>query len=250
MPAEPRRLDFIPPPADAVALPTPELAMRLLAYLVALEDAFGGPDNQLSALPLHPDSVVHAGTWPDHIDRHDEPFLRAISEAWAWLTANGLLARQPGAGNSHVFVTRTGRAAATRPDGLAWLQAQQRLGVELHPRIAGTARNQCLLGDPEMAVLAAMKSVEIRVRELGSFPDSLIGIKLMQEAFRDDGPLCDPSMDSGSESPAWNCSRARSACSRTPPATGRSTTPTRPPLRKWCCWPTCCTACSTTSRLP
>jgi uncharacterized protein (TIGR02391 family) len=196
---EPRRTDFIPPPEEAVALPTPDLAMRLLAYLVAVEDAYGGPGTQLAALPLHPDTVVHAEAWPEHAAGHDEPFLRAVSEAWAWLVANGLLARQPGAGNPHVFVARTSREAAAKPDGLARPQAQQRLGVELHPRIAARARSLFVSGDMELAVLAAMKEVEIRVRELGGFPDSLIGTKLMEEAFREGGPLCDSSMDGGEQ---------------------------------------------------
>lgn len=45
-----------------------------------------------------------------------------------------------------MFVTRTGRAMAAQPDGLARLHAEPRLGVELHRRLAGTVRNQFLLG--------------------------------------------------------------------------------------------------------
>src|SRR6266545_1771791 len=194
---EPRRTDHIPPVDDAVALPTPELAMRLLAYLVALEDHYGGYGVPFSALQLHPDAVASAGTWPEHTNgQHHELFLRAISEAWAWLVANGLLARRPGGGGTQeMFVTRAGREAAAQPDGLARLQAEQRLGVELHPRLAGKVRNQFLLGDPELAVFAAMKEVEVRVRELGHFPDSLIGVDLMKQAFnRDTGPLRDPEL--------------------------------------------------------
>jgi uncharacterized protein (TIGR02391 family) len=197
---EPPRTDYIRPVDDAVALPTPELAVRLLAYLVALEDANGGYGVPFNALQLHPDAIAHAGTWPEHTNgQHHELFLCAISEAWAWLVANGLLARRPGGGGTQeMFVTRTGRQVAAQPDGLARLQAEQRLGVELHPRLAGKVRNQFLLGDPELAGFAAMKEVEVRVRELGRFPDSLIGADLMKQAFnRDTGPLRDPELVPG-----------------------------------------------------
>jgi len=193
---EPQRTDHIPPVDEAVALPTPELAMRLLAYLVALEDHYGGYGVPFSALQLHPGSVASAETWPEHTNgEHHEVFLRAISEAWAWLIANGLLARRPGGGTEEMFVTRTGRAVAVQPDGLARLQAEQRLGVELHPQLALKVHNQFLLGDPELAVFAAMKEVEVRVRDLAGYDDALIGVDLMKQAFnRNTGPLRDPNL--------------------------------------------------------
>ena len=55
---EPRRTDYIPPVDDAVALPTPELAMRLLAYLVAFEDHDGGYGAAFNSTHLHPDEPV------------------------------------------------------------------------------------------------------------------------------------------------------------------------------------------------
>jgi hypothetical protein len=84
---EPQPTNFIPEADQAVALPTPELAMRLLRYLVALEDQSGGYGNNLNASRLDPDAVAHAQIWPDHTgEQHDPLFLRAISEAWWWLS--------------------------------------------------------------------------------------------------------------------------------------------------------------------
>src|SRR5438874_1359891 len=44
-----------------------------------------------------------------------------------------------------------------------------------------------------------MREVEIRVRELAQADPALIGVKLMQEAFRKEGPLADASLDPGEQ---------------------------------------------------
>jgi hypothetical protein len=53
--------------------------------------------------------------------------------------------------------------------GLALLRAEQRIDVDLHPLIARRIRRQFLLGEYELAALAAMREVEIRVRELSTW---------------------------------------------------------------------------------
>jgi len=189
--------DFVPPPEQAIALPAAELAVRLLAWFVTLQG--NDPNSQPSI--LHSNNITVQSSWPYHaVGRRAGEFLRAIAEAWAWLEANALIAGTPGSSGGWSFVTRAGRALAGRPDGLARLQAEQRLGLELHPRIAGKVQSQFLLGESETAVFVAMKEVEIRVRELGRFPDSLIGVKLMQEAFKPGGgPLVDPQLEGGEQ---------------------------------------------------
>jgi len=98
------------------------------------------PAVRLRWLLIDPASSIARRAWsshvgrdagPEHTDgRHHELFLRAISEAWAWLVANGLLARRPGGGGiQEVFVTHTDREVAAQPDGLARLQAEQRLSA-------------------------------------------------------------------------------------------------------------------------
>lgn len=80
------------------------------------------------------------------------------------------------------------------------MAAEARLAQGLHARIEARIRQQFLLGEFEFAAFAAMKEVEIRVRELGGYPDSEVGVRLMQAAFSDDGPLTDPNLDSGEQS--------------------------------------------------
>ena len=117
--------------------------------------------------------------------------LRAFEEAWAWLRAKALVAHNPS--QSHeaaIFITRRGRQALQ--DGLALTRAEERLDVDPHPRIAQTVRSQFLLGEYELAALAAFREVEIRVRALGSFGDEIYGVDLMRKAFGPNGPLSDP----------------------------------------------------------
>jgi uncharacterized protein (TIGR02391 family) len=91
-------------------------------------------------------------------------------------------------------VTRLGREVAQTTD-LSRLRAAARLNLDLHPSLREKVRPQFLMGEYEMAALAAMKAVEVRVREMAGASDSLIGTKLMNNAFGDGGPLCDASLD-------------------------------------------------------
>lgn len=113
---------------------------------------------------------------------------RVLSEALQWLESKGLVAP---AGQSPerdwIVVTRRGIDALTT--GLDGLLAAERLDVDLHPRLE-TVRRQFLIGEYEMAVLKALREVEIRVRELSGL-DGLVGRSLVQKAFGKAGVLRD-----------------------------------------------------------
>ena len=96
------------------------------------------------------------------------------------------------------FLRRLGRE--TLEYEVARLAAAERLGVALHARIAQRVQQQFLLGEFELAVFAAMKEVEVRVRELAGASQSLLGVKLMQHAFSaETGVLTDPDADPGEQ---------------------------------------------------
>jgi uncharacterized protein (TIGR02391 family) len=61
-----------------------------------------------------------------------------------------------------------------------------------HPLIESEARPQFLIRKPDQAVFAAMKAVEIRVRQLAGLGEDLYGAGLMNQAFKQGGPLADP----------------------------------------------------------
>lgn len=169
-------------PTEIVALPRDEVAMRLLRHFAAGEGRMNR--HNLANPPSWGDMATVAARNPDMLVR--------VQEAWDWLVVHGLITRDPRQGGDWGVVTDAGRQAARDPNGKARTLAIQRLGVDLHPRLAARVRPQFLLGDYELAAFAAMKEIEVRVRELSGSPNSLLGTKLMQECFKPGGALHDP----------------------------------------------------------
>ena len=126
-----------------------------------------------------------------------QAFLRAIAEAWAWLESEALVANGPSATGYPYFVTRRGEDLAKESDPLRRLSDEARLAAGLHPLIEVRIRRQFLLGEYELAAFAALRQVEIRVRELAGEPESSIGVSLMKESFKEKGRLADPRLDKG-----------------------------------------------------
>ncbi len=127
---------------------------------------------------------------------------RAIGEAYDWLMFNGYLSNNPGPDNSDFAnVTRLGLKLLEETDPLIMDRALRRIGLDLHPLIAHRVRREFLSGEYESAVLMAFREVEIRVRNLGAFDNSKIGVKLMQEAFSPNvpGPLLDSTLERGEQ---------------------------------------------------
>jgi uncharacterized protein (TIGR02391 family) len=122
--------------------------------------------------------------------------LRCWSEALNWLVSNNLVAR--GTPNDSrpdaIFITRLGNKVLE--EGLETIRAAERLDVALHARFE-RVKSQFLLGEYELAAFAAMREVEIRVRELSGADSSLLGVKLMRKSFGDGGKLADSELDPG-----------------------------------------------------
>jgi uncharacterized protein (TIGR02391 family) len=164
-------------PADElVDLPVDELALRLVADLVT-SSAWNEHSYLSEAAQLTP-----YGKSPGA--------LQAISEAFGWARAHGLIAQKPADINPATFViARAGHAAIE--DSLVATRAAVRLSTGLHPQIEHRARRQFLLGEYEQSVFVAMKAVEVRVRELAGFGNETYGVDMMNKAFGPTGPLSD-----------------------------------------------------------
>jgi uncharacterized protein (TIGR02391 family) len=121
-------------------------------------------------------------------------------------------ARPRGMESNPKFNGRTPDHSAGRANPQRWWGSTyraERLGVALHQRIAQQVEEQFLLGQYDLAVFAALREVEIRVRELANAPESLLGVKLMQQAFsvNGPGPLLDTAADPGEQEAAMNLFR-------------------------------------------
>jgi uncharacterized protein (TIGR02391 family) len=132
-------------------------------------------------------------------DAYSVEARQALAESWDWLYLNALIAvDRTSMSHTAFFVTRLGRAVAQAGD-TERLRASARVDLDLHPSLQGRVRPQFLMGEYELAAFAAMKAVEVRVRELCGYSDSEIGVGLMRHAFGEGGPLCEDSLDSGEQ---------------------------------------------------
>ena len=131
--------------------------------------------------------------------RISKPTLKCWSEALNWLVAKGLVARDSpdnSQGNGSIFITRLGYKVLET--GIETIRASERLDMALNERLK-PVRSQFLIGEYELAAFAAMREVEIRVRELSGASSSLLGVKLMRDSFKIDAKLADPQLDPGEQ---------------------------------------------------
>lgn len=181
-----------PPSTDEILeLPTDELAIRLLARLAR------GSQRHIHRGNLTPSNqALGVG-----INDQTPSVWAAIGEAYDWLMYHGLLAHYTGRENSDfAYVTKRGKQLLEEPHPLRVVKAAKRMDLDLHPLIARRVRSQFILSEYESAVLLAFREVEIRVRDLGGFDNSQVGVPLMQKAFSlSGGPLLDETLEGGEQ---------------------------------------------------
>ena len=183
------------PDVDALlALSPEELGLQILK--VARDT------NRDRSFAMHPtadrltNGVDQSGGYP--FSRFTEA-ERAIAEALAWLVAEGLFVRDPGQSATFVFVSRRGQTY-TDPTALAaHLSASRLLKATLLPTIRDRVWLAFSRGEYDVAVLHAMKQVEISVRAAAGAAEDDVGVPLCRTAFaiankgKAAGPLTDTS---------------------------------------------------------
>jgi uncharacterized protein (TIGR02391 family) len=124
----------------------------------------------------------------------------AISEAWAWLIAQGLLVSAPQnfGGNDWRVLSRRACRFEDEAEILRYAVARLLPKEALDRRISNKAWSAFMRGEFDVAVLQAMKAVEVSVRDASGLPAELVGVKLMRKAFDPkDGPLTDKAAEDG-----------------------------------------------------
>ena len=144
-------------------------------------------------------SSIHPGQQTAYPRNKQTAVSLALSEAWAWLGAQGLIV--PAGGNGqHGWWTLSRRARKFESDAEFANYAVARLlpRETLHPKIAEKVWMAFMRGEFDVAAFQAMKAVEVAVRDATGLPDGLIGTRLMQAAFApEDGHLTDMGAEAG-----------------------------------------------------
>ena len=194
-------------PPEALAL---ELLQRLPERQAVRRDRFLFEVLNESR-PRHPAGSMTV-THSDALMQEHPAAVMSLVEGWQRLVLDGLLVDWPPKdrqytteGHGEMYqLTRWGRQVRGRGgDGSALIAARRRLGVELHPHLAGRLRDAVSVGAFEQAALLALRAIEARVRDLTGDPrgkrgERLTGTGLMQHAFASEsGPLADPDAEPG-----------------------------------------------------
>lgn len=187
----------IPDPASLLALEPEELAAKLLFLM---RERFEKERNQLRPTRFI-DEVMNA---PDPLEGgegypHDDrvQIAYALSEAFVWLEAKGLLIPFPGEYRSEGrMLSRRAQRVETEEDFRQFEMARRLNRDLLHPTIAEEAWLSFVRGRFAAAVFEAMRAVEIAVREAAGFPEGAHGLPMIRRAFhKDTGPLRDPGQE-------------------------------------------------------
>jgi uncharacterized protein (TIGR02391 family) len=180
----------LPDPDTTADLPVDRLALVLLQRLD--NSGIQGRDNIIGGEVARYWSYVIPGTPFPRVS--EQRYRQAMSEAFDWLLARGLIARDASQSSDNWVVrTAKGEEIATATDGLQLLEVDKLLAIELHSALAAKqVREKFARGEVDEAVWAAVKQVEVSVREAADDDQSRIGTKLMAWAFSPgEGPLHD-----------------------------------------------------------
>ncbi|MFJ6846469.1 TIGR02391 family protein [Streptomyces griseoluteus] len=177
-----------PVPTEQIRqMPTAELAIALLRSLgtsptVNVNNVLRGAEQ----------------AFQHHNESDTDALLARLADAWGWLESRGLVGPHPSNTKSEwQRVTSAGRETATDAYGISKLWAADRLAGKLDPVLEAKVRPIFNLGDYETACFAAMKTVEVEVRAASGLDASLLGVDLMRQAFKAEGPLADPGAHGG-----------------------------------------------------
>lgn len=128
----------------------------------------------------------------------DERIGVACSSAWAWLEANGFIARHPEQDNEWYLPTRWGESLRNHQDLRQFMTSEQLPEAFLHPELIHHVRPLFFQSRFETAVFEAFKTLEVTIRSVSKLGHDLVGVQLASRAFHpDDGPLTDPQTEKG-----------------------------------------------------
>ncbi len=179
-------LDSYFPPAEVVLnLKPEELAIPLLNCLIGREEP--GTDLNLG-------NFVRDEEFDRFGGEKAEDIRKLVTESWAWLERELMIAPNFKLSPGWVYVTKKGKEIASLSDIHKYINRNMLLVEYLDQILASKVFPLFIRGDHDIAVFQAFKEVEIRVRAKAQLSEQDYGVPLMRKAFdADDGPLTDMS---------------------------------------------------------
>ena len=195
---------LFPDPHMLLALEPEELAGKILFLFLnraRTNTPMGGGMPNLSNVSgeaFNPHRNDGATPYPHHLQSAVE---LAMAEAWSWLEAQGLLVSAGGmnGNNGYRLLSRRAQKLADERDFKSFQIARTLPRESLHSKIAVPVWGAFVRGEYDVAVLQAMKAVEVSVREAAGLGNELVGVSLMSAAFKDGGQLADATMEKGEQ---------------------------------------------------
>jgi uncharacterized protein (TIGR02391 family) len=182
------------PPLDTLLQMEPEaIAPYLLIYL---NDYISRQQNK----EFHMNHVIqnenqslkeYSGGYPN-----TEKVALVLAEAWILLSNQGFLAPATSSGANHGFVviTRKGQQVKTHVDFKKFAHLKLLPRDVLDPELSKRVWSSFINGDFDMAIFAAFKEVEVRMRSAASLDNTHRGVVLAREVFNpESGQLTDMS---------------------------------------------------------
>lgn len=179
---------LIPDGAAVIAMNPEDLALAVLRSLNASDDNFAqrrqrenvGFTNYCNGQALLYESAPQ------------DQCARAIAGAFQHLVTIGMLVPNPQSMSYGWYVlTDRAKAIKTAADYERYRHASRYPHGAIHPMIERNTYSEFMKGDYDTAVFKAFKTLEDAVRTRGGFGNESIGVPLMREAFRKEGPLAD-----------------------------------------------------------
>lgn len=181
-------VDAIPDAEVLVALAPEQLAAKMIFLMRARPPAM---ERTFAIDEFVQDIVNPAEGQPRYPGNQIGEVLRAITEAWAWASAQGLLVPAWSI-RGRLTLSRRAERFADEREFADYATARLLQRDMLHPATAAAAWQSFMRSDYSTAVFQAMRQVEIAVREAAGFAQGEHGVPMIRRAFGRMGPLSDP----------------------------------------------------------
>lgn len=183
---------LVPEGAAVADMPPSELAGYVLEVLMSAGTMERGVWNRRNFC------MQASREYVEHGEPADERIGTACSSAWAWLEANGFIARHPEQDNEWYLPTNQGELLRNHQDLRQFMTSEQLPEAFLHPELLQHVRPLFFQSRFETAVFEAFKSLEVTIRNAAKLGHDLVGVQLASRAFHpDDGPLTDKTAEKG-----------------------------------------------------